>query len=200
MAYQLEGRLLEVCTCKAICPCWVGEDPDLGHCKGLMAWHFDKGTVNGVDVSGRTLAAMAYIPGNVLQGNWSAAIYVDEKSSPQQEQAMLDVFTGKLGGPVADMAKLIGTVVSVERVPIDFDVQGGKGTLKVGEVSFAEMESFSGATGATTTLNDTVFSTVPGAPAFVGKATRYRAKNDKLNIDVDIKGYNSIQSVFKFVA
>lgn len=200
MAYQLEGRLLEVCTCKAICPCWVGEDPDLGHCKGVMAWHFDKGTINGLDVSGRTLAAMAYIPGNVLQGNWSAAIYVDEKSTPQQEQAMLEVFTGKLGGPVADMAKLIGNVVSVERVPIDFNVQGGKGTLKVGDVSFAEMESFTGATGSTTTLLDTAFSTVPGAPAFVGKAASFRAKNAKLNIDVDIKGYNSVQSVFKFVA
>jgi hypothetical protein len=24
MTYKLEGNLLEVCTCKAICPCWVG--------------------------------------------------------------------------------------------------------------------------------------------------------------------------------
>lgn len=200
MAYHLEGRLLEVCTCKAICPCWVGEDPDLGYCKGLMAWHFDQGTVNGLDVSGRTLAAMAYIPGNVLQGNWKAAVYVDDKATPQQEQALLEVFTGKLGGPVAELAKLIGTVVSVERVPIDFNVQGGKGTLKVGDVSFAEMESFTGATGSTTTLLDTAFSTVPGAPAYVGKAASFRAKNDKLNIDVDIKGFNSVQSAFQFVA
>jgi hypothetical protein len=143
---------------------------------------------------------MAYIPGNVLQGNWKAAVYVDDKATPQQEQALLEVFTGKLGGPVAELAKLIGTVVSVERVPIDFNVQGGKGTLKVGDVSFAEMESFTGATGSTTTLLDTAFSTVPGAPAYVGKAASFRAKNDKLNIDVDIKGFNSVQSAFQFVA
>src|SRR5690606_36169046 len=30
--YDIEGRLLEVCTCKAVCPCWVGEDPDGGTC------------------------------------------------------------------------------------------------------------------------------------------------------------------------
>jgi hypothetical protein len=44
MAYELEGSLLEVCTCNTLCPCWVGEDPDHGYCEGLFAWHFEKGT------------------------------------------------------------------------------------------------------------------------------------------------------------
>ena len=52
--------------------------------------------------------------------------------------------------------------------------------------------------GATTTLADTVFSTVPGAPVFVGKAPSYRSKNAKLGIDLDIKGHNALQSTFVF--
>jgi hypothetical protein len=32
--------------------------------------------------------------------------------------ALLKVYTGKLGGPIADIAKLVGEVVAVERVPI----------------------------------------------------------------------------------
>ena len=32
MAYEIEGRLLEVCTCNVLCPCWVGEDPDYKTC------------------------------------------------------------------------------------------------------------------------------------------------------------------------
>jgi hypothetical protein len=28
--YELEGSLLEVCTCNVLCPCWIGEDPDGG--------------------------------------------------------------------------------------------------------------------------------------------------------------------------
>jgi len=200
MAYHLEGRMLEVCTCRAICPCWVGEDPDLGHCKGVMAWHFDRGNVNGIDVSGRTLAAMAYIPGNVLAGNWRAALYLDEDTTPQQQQALLDVYGGRLGGPVAELAKLIGSVVSVERVPIQFQVQGGKGSLKVGDASYAEMEAFTGATGGTTVLADTIFSSVPGAPAYVGRSPHFTAKNDLLGIDLDIQGYNSVQSTFMFDA
>jgi hypothetical protein len=200
MNYQLEGRLLEVCNCRVLCPCWIGEDPDNGTCDTIVAWHFDKGNVEGVDVAGTTIACVAHVPGNILLGNWRAAIYVDDKASQKQMDALLKVYTGKLGGPVADLVKLIGEVVSVERVPITFDVKGGKGTIKVGEVGYAELEPYTGATGAATTLTDTIFSTVPGAPVFVGKAPRYRSKNKALGIDLDLQGHNALQSVFRFEA
>ena len=50
MSYHLEGRLLEVCNCRVLCPCWIGEDPDYKTCDTIVAWHFDKGSVDGVDV------------------------------------------------------------------------------------------------------------------------------------------------------
>jgi hypothetical protein len=78
MPYHLEGRLLEVCDCRVLCPCWIGEDPDNGTCDSMQAWHFDKGTIDGVDVTGRTIAAVFHIPGNIFQGNFRAALYVDE--------------------------------------------------------------------------------------------------------------------------
>jgi len=200
MAYHLEGRLLEVCNCRVLCPCWIGEDPDNGTCDTIVAYHFDKGTVEGVDVSGTSVAIVAHVPGNILQGNWRVAIHVDAKASRQQEEALLKVYTGKLGGPVGDLVKLVGEVVSVERTPISFDVREGKGTLKVGDVGYAELEPYAGATGKQTTLSDTIFSTVPGAPVFVGKAPHYRSKNKALGIDVDLKGHNALQSTFVFDA
>jgi len=54
------------------------------------------------------------------------------QGQPQAKDALLEVYTGKLGGAGrSDLVKLIGEVVSVEQVPITFDVQGGKGTIKV---------------------------------------------------------------------
>ena len=200
MAYHLEGRLLEVCNCKVLCPCWIGEDPDFGTCDTIVAWRVDKGTVDKVDVGGLTIAAVAHVPGNILKGNWTAAIFVDDNASKAQEEALLKVYTGQAGGPVADLAKLIGTVVSVERAPIRFEVQGGKGTLEIGPNYYAELEPYVGAMGGTTTLTDTVFSTVPGAPVFVGKAPIYRSKNPALGIDLNIKGHNALQSTFVFDA
>ena len=200
MAYHLEGRLLEVCNCRVLCPCWIGEDPYFGTCDTIIAWRFDKGSIEGVDVAGTTISLIAHVPGNILQGNWRAAVYVSDNATPQQKDAILKVYTGKLGGPVGDLVKLVGEVVSVESVPITFDVQGGKGTLKVGNAGFAELEPFKNATGATTTLTDTIFSTVPGAAVYVGKAGSYRSKNAKLGIDLDMKGHNALQSVFVFDA
>jgi hypothetical protein len=200
MAYHLEGRLLEVCDCRVLCPCWIGEDPDNGTCDSVLAYRFDAGKVDGVDVTGRTIALVSHIPGNVLEGNFRVAVYLDDEASDAQQQALLDVYTGKLGGPVAELAKLVGEVVSVERTSITFDVQGGRGTLRIGEVSFAELEPYKGPDGSTTTLSNTIFSTVPGAPVFVGKALRYRSKHAALGHDLDITGHNALQSTFVFDA
>jgi len=201
MSYHLAGRLLEVCNCRVLCPCWIGEDPDFKTCDTIVAWHFDKGDVDGVDVSGRTLAMLAHVPGNILQGNWTAAVYLDEGTSAQQEQALLGVYTGQKGGPVAELAKLVGKVVSVEKVPITFEVEGGNGTIKIGNVGYAEIEPYKSASGATTTLSDTIFSTVPGAPVFVGKAKDYWSKNHAgMGKDIHIKGHNALQSTFVFDA
>jgi len=147
MAYHLEGQLLEVCDCRVLCPCWIGEDPDNGTCDSVLAYHFDAGTIDGVDVKGRTIAMVSHIPGNVLAGNFRVALYLDEGATDAQQEALLNVYSGKLGGPIADFAKLVGEVVSVERVPITFDVYEGRGTLKVGAVSYAELEPYKGADG-----------------------------------------------------
>src|SRR5213592_2807022 len=139
MSYQLEGRLLEVCTCNILCPCWVGEDPDGGTCDGVLAWHFDRGSINGTDVAGRTFVILTHLP-----GNWRIVVYIDDGATDEQQQALLDVWTGKLGGPIADLAQLVGEVVAVERVPIVFTVEGVEGTVKFGEAASAELEPYKG--------------------------------------------------------
>ena len=171
MGYKLEGSILEVCDCNVLCPCWVGEKPDNGTCQSALAYHFDRGTIDGIDVSGLTFAVNVFIPGNPLEGNWRAQLYVDERASQEQETALLGVFTGKQGGPVADLASLVGEVVKVERAPIVFDVHEGKGTLRIGDTTEAEMEPYRGPGGKPTTLVDSIYSTIPGSPAYVAKAS-----------------------------
>ena len=198
MAYQLEGKLLEVCTCNVLCPCWVCEDPDGGTCTGVLSWHVEKGTVNGTDVSGRTLTILTYIPGNILAGNWRVIVYVDDGATDEQQQALLDVWTGKLGGPVADLAQLVGEVVAVERQPVTFQVEGAAGRLAIGNAIEAELEPFTGATGEPTALHDTVFTTIPGSPAYAGKASFYKVAVP--DYELSLEGHNAISGSFRFTA
>jgi hypothetical protein len=176
----------------------VGDDPDGGTCDSTIAYHFDHGSIDGVDVSGLTIALAVHIPGNVLKGNWRALVFIDDKASKAQEEAILKVYTGQAGGPVGDLVKLVGEVVGVRRAPIRFDVDKGKGTFVVGEVCRAELEPFVGPTGKPTTLTESIFSTVPGSPAYVGKASSYRQQAPELNHDINLQGHNAILSDFVF--
>jgi hypothetical protein len=199
--YTIEGSLLEVCSCNILCPCWVGEDPDGGTCDSVLGWRVDRGTIEGVDVSGLSLALSVFIPGNVLAGNWKAVVYVDDNATEEQQEALLKVFTGQLGGAIADLAALIGEVVAVERVPIGFDVEEGSGTLRIGDIAQAELVPFQGATGVATALHDTIFTTIPGSPAYVGKAKHFRRSAKAYGMrDVAIEGRNAIQGAFHFEA
>ena len=198
MSYQLEGRLLEVCNCNVLCPCWVGEDPDGETCDSINAWHVDKGTINGVDVSGLTIATLNHIPGNVLKGNWRIIFYVDDNATQEQQEALVDAFSGKLGGPIANLAQLYGEVAGIERETITFAVEGGRGRLQIGKTAEAELEPFQGATGQSTTLHDTAFTTIPGSAAYVSKASKYRVKNPVLGFDFDMQNNNAIQGTFRF--
>jgi hypothetical protein len=200
MRYELEGSLLEVCPCDVLCPCWVGEDPDGdGTCDAVIAYHIERGAVDGTDVSGLNFAFLNHFEGNILAGNWKVLFAVDDRATPQQQEGLVSAWTGKLGGPLADLAGLMGEIVGVERAPFRFEVTEGKGSLKIGALAEAEMEPFRGPTGQVTTLNESVFTTIPGAPAWVSKASKYQRRTAKHGLkDIDLSGHNAIQGLFRF--
>jgi hypothetical protein len=195
--YQLEGSLLEVCSCDTLCPCWIGEDPDQGTCQSVVAYNLVQGTIRGVDVSGLTLVGVVDIPGNILEGNWRQLVYVDDRASDEQAAALLDAFAGNLGGPLADLAQLVGERVAVERVPISHEIVDGAGTLKIGDKVDCKMHPYLGPDGSTTTLNNSIFSTVPGSPAYVGKADHQRISIPEHGYEWSYEGRNAIQSDWK---
>ncbi len=196
--YQLTGSLLEACSCEVLCPCWIGEDPDHGTCEAFNAYHFDSGTIRGVDVSGLSFVTVHRIPGNVLAGSWRAAWYISAEASDEQFDAIHDAFAGRLGGPLADLAGLFGEVIAVERAPIIHETRDGKGTLRIGDFVYGEMEPYRSPDGQSiTTLRDSLFSTVPGSPAYVAKAKRNRADLPQHDFVWDFEGRNAIQAYWK---
>ena len=45
--------------------------------------------MDGIDVTGRTVAIVSHIPGNVLKGNFRIALYLDEDASDAQMDALV---------------------------------------------------------------------------------------------------------------
>jgi hypothetical protein len=200
VVYELEGTLLEACSCEVLCPCWIGEDPDHGTCEAFNAYHLEKGVIRGVDVSGLSYVTVHQVPGNILNGNWRAVWFISEEATDEQFAAIHDAFRGELGGPLADLADLFGEVMDVRRAPILHQTVRGKGTLKIGSVVASEMEPYRSPEGETiTTLRDSLFSTVPGSPAYVSKASYNRADLPQYGLVWSFEGRNAIQSVWRMV-
>ena len=103
MSYRVRGSILEVCECNVLCPCWIGEDPDNGICRSAIAYHYEQGLIDDIDVSGVTVAFAAFIPGNVLKGGWRVAMYVDEHASEAQFNALVSAHRGERGGRVRQL-------------------------------------------------------------------------------------------------
>jgi hypothetical protein len=198
--YELEGTLLEACSCKVLCPCWIGEDPDHGTCESVNAYRFDRGSIGGVDVSGLSAVAVNLIPGNVLTPkSWRQLLLIDDRADEEQLQVIREAFQGRRGGPLADLAGLVEEWLAVERAPIVHETRSGEGTLEIGELVSAAMRPFRGNDGSTTTLRDTVFSTVPGSPAYVAVADRFRVEIPAHGMTWSFEGRNAIQSDWKLV-
>jgi hypothetical protein len=198
MGYFLEGDLLEVCTCNVLCPCWIGEDPDNGSCDTALAYHIRSGGIDGIDVAGLTVASTAHIPGNVLAGGYRQRLYIDGRADDAQAEALTEALLGRRGGVLADIAALVGENLGVERVAIEYALEKGRGRFAIAGTLEAVMEPYRGPSGKVTTLHETIFSTIPGSPAYVARAERFRLAEPALGIDIDLSGHNAIQGSFRF--
>jgi len=197
--YVLNGTLLEACSCRTLCRCWIGEDPDNGSCDAFNAYHIDKGEINGIDVSGLTYVQVVKIPGNVLvPKSWRRVTYVDAAATEEQRNAILDAWHGRLGGPLADLNGLIGEDIAVHTLPIEHKLTGGEGTIAVGDKVRATMAPYKSGYGAVTTLRDSAFSTIAGAPAYVSKASEHVVNIPEHGMVWSFKDCNAIQGDFRF--
>ena len=142
MAWSIEGRYFESCSCEVLCPCTaslaLGADND--YCHVLLAFHVDSGEVEGVDVSGLTVAALADTPKFMHEGNWKLGLLIDAAASDEQAEKLGQVFSGALGGPMEALAPLVSETMGAERVPMDFASEDGRHRLQMGDAGTVAVE------------------------------------------------------------
>ena len=145
MAWKLEGTYFENCNCDFVCPCTVTSnvvDATGDRCQGVLNYHVRRGEVEGVDVSGRTVSVVFDTPKKMLDGGWRIGLIIDDKASKEQAEKLTTVFAGKAGGPMAALAPLIGELLGIERLPIDYSDKGNRHSIKVGNEIAVEVEDF----------------------------------------------------------
>jgi len=136
MAWSLTGSYVETCSCDLICPCNASFDhgATYDYCRVTLVFSIKDGEIEGTDVSGLNVAAIADTPKVMTDGNWKLGVFVDERASDEQMNKLVGVFGGQMGGPMAALAPLVGEMLGVERAPIEVVDDGVLHSVRVGNV------------------------------------------------------------------
>ena len=142
MAWNVKGTYFETCSCEFMCPCnfSMAHGATYDFCRVMLVFNITEGDVEGTDVGGVKVAAIADTPKVMTDGNWRLGIFVDDQASDEQTEKILGVFSGQLGGPMEALGPLVGENLGVERAPIEINEDGLRHSVKIGDAVDFEVE------------------------------------------------------------
>jgi hypothetical protein len=199
MAYEMRGQFLEACDCNVMCPCWFEQDPDENECTGFVAWYVEQGEIDGVDVSSLTAVSVSHHGGHRRGAKARVALFLDERASDEQQRVLTDAFTGKLGGPLEELAEMTDEVATAQRAPISFTSDGRTTKVRVGRAVSTTMTVLTGATERVITVADAALGKVLGTPAEVGRSSTYRLNLGGEEFDRDLEARSANRGRFAYL-
>jgi hypothetical protein len=135
-SWTLEGELILNCNCTVFCPCVVSlgqHPPTEGTCKAWMGVRIDSGAWGDTALGGLNVAMLLDIPGRMADGDWKAALYVDERAKKKQYEGLKAIFTGNARGTTGLFRMLVSTFLGDEAAPVRFESDGKARSLTVGK-------------------------------------------------------------------
>jgi hypothetical protein len=184
-SWHLTGEYFEACNCDLICPCLVQAPPSRGRCDAALAFHITDGTYGQTVLNDRTTVLVVSFPGpgKMRDGDWTAVLYIDAQASPAQQEALGQIFSGKVGGPMRGVSLLWSHFLGVHTAPITFTVEGNTRHIVIPDILEVAVAAVPGRDGS-----EPVWATNAGHPVSsrlaLAQATvhRYRDHNLAWNI------------------
>jgi hypothetical protein len=112
-----------------------------------VAWHIERGYFgNGsINLDNLNVVYIIYAPGNMFTGpKWKLALYIDDKASEQQKDALIKIYSGQVEGFFGTAANHVGEVMGIKSAPIDFADEGKRRKLKIPALLEIEIEGLDG--------------------------------------------------------
>lgn len=146
--WSLEGELILNCNCTVFCPCVISlgkHPPTEGYCQAWAGVRIDRGRSGDVDLSGLNVAMLLDIPGKMEHGNWTLALWIDDRATDEQFERLETIFRGKGRGTTGLFTLLVGEYLGAERAPVEFVTDGDTRSLSVGRAIQGEVKPIAGA-------------------------------------------------------
>jgi hypothetical protein len=132
--WELTGEYFETCSCDYLCPCIftnLAGKPTKGWCVFAMVFQIQRGRFGSEALDGLSFAVVGRTPGVMLEGSWEVGLITDQKAKPGQQQAIATIVGGQAGGPMANLAPLLGKFLGVELKPINFKSDGMQRSVSI---------------------------------------------------------------------
>jgi len=171
-SWSLSGTYFESCNCETACPCVFLSEPTEDECTVLVGWHIDKGSADEIPLSDLNVALALLSPGHMAEVPWTVALYLDERANGKQSDALTRIFTGQAGGHPERLAGHIGNVLGISSVPIEFEADGRRRSLRIGDVGSVTVVAIDGQGGEHVTVAGHPLCIAPGYPAVVARSTQ----------------------------
>jgi hypothetical protein len=194
--WSITGNYFEACNCEAACPCVFLSPPTTGDCTVLVGWHIDRGAFGDVALDDLGVALAVHSPGPMTEVQWKAALYLDEKASPAQQDALTQIFAGQAGGHFALLGQHIGEVLGVNTAAIDYQADGKRRSLRIDGVAEVSIEAITGGGGAPVMVSGNPLGIVPGEPMVVGRSGRLSYHDHGMEWELSNK--NGFYSAFTY--
>ena len=122
-AWNMKGHYLKNCNCIATCPCdTVGVPYPHKGCEGMAGMHITEGYFGDVRLDGLTWVATYHWPGALHEGNGTMQPLIDERATPAQRDALLQILSGQHGGTFFEiLASIVTTFHEPQFLPITFE-------------------------------------------------------------------------------
>lgn len=146
--WSIEGELILNCNCTVFCPCVISlgkHPPTEGYCQAWAGVRIDRGHSGDVDLSGLNVAMLLDIPGKMERGNWTLALWIDERATDAQFEQLESIFRGSSRGTTGLFKLLVGDYLGAERAPVEFVTDGDSRTLSVGRYIQGAVKPIAGA-------------------------------------------------------
>ncbi|MBI2505373.1 MAG: DUF1326 domain-containing protein [Candidatus Latescibacteria bacterium] len=140
--WHINGTWIEACNCDFGCPCNFDGFPTRGNCEGTVAFNVDSGRHGDTALDGLTAVVAVRWPKAIHDGNGKAAVFIDQRATDAQRQALVRILTAQDGGmPWEILATTLSEIVGPHFVPISLDVQGTRSRFAVDGVE-VQLEPF----------------------------------------------------------
>lgn len=120
--WRLTGDEVATCNCAWGCPCQFNALPTTGRCEALVAVRIREGRYGALPLDGLALASAWWWPGPIHEGKGIVRAAIDERATPEQRTALLNILTAKDGGmPFEIFMSTVTTLLDPLFVPIRFE-------------------------------------------------------------------------------